>query len=69
MSPLHAKLSWKRPARGTRPGQSQRHVVFLEPLPLMDGDQFLIGSQVIRSGVSGTGTSRPDADATKRMGA
>ena len=71
MSPLHAKLSWEEGRLEVRDlGSRNGTWVFLEaPHRLMDGDQFLIGSQVIRFRRLGyPGPHAPDADATKRMG-
>jgi pSer/pThr/pTyr-binding forkhead associated (FHA) protein len=71
MSPLHAKLSWEEGQLEVRDlGSRNGTWVFLEaPHRLADGDQFLIGSQVIRFRRLGyPGPHAPDADATKRMG-
>ncbi len=71
MSPLHAKLSWEEGRLEVRDlGSRNGTWVFLEaPYRLVDGDQFLIGSQVIRFRRLGyPGPHAPDADATKRMG-
>lgn len=71
MSPLHAKLSWEDGRLEVRDlGSRNGTWVFLEaPYRLVDGDQFLIGSQVIRFRRLGyPGPHAPDADATKRMG-
>ncbi len=71
MSPLHAKLSWEEGRLEVRDlGSRNGTWVFLEaPHRLADGDQFLIGSQVIRFRRLGyPGPHAPDADATKRMG-
>lgn len=71
MSPLHAKLSWEDGRLEVRDlGSRNGTWVFLEsPHRLVDGDQFLIGSQVIRFRRLGyPGPHAPDADATKRMG-
>lgn len=71
MSPLHAKLSWEEGRLEVRDlGSRNGTWVFLEaPYRLLDGDQFLIGSQVIRFRRLGyPGPHAPDADATKRMG-
>ena len=71
LSPLHAKLSWEDGRLEVRDlGSRNGTWVFLEaPHRLMDGDQFLIGSQVIRFRRLGyPGPHPPDADATKRVG-
>src|SRR5258705_8047355 len=71
MSPLHAKLSWEEGRLEVRDlGSRNGTWVFLEqPHRLVDGDQFLIGSQVIKFRRLGyPGPHAPDADATKRMG-
>ena len=71
LSPLHAKLSWEQQRLVVRDlGSRNGTWVFLEaPYRLVDGDQFLIGSQVIRFRRLGyPGPHAPDADATKRMG-
>ena len=71
MSPLHAKLSWEDGRLEVRDlGSRNGTWVFLEaPYRLVDGDQFLIGSQVMRFRRLGyPGPHAPDADATKRMG-
>jgi pSer/pThr/pTyr-binding forkhead associated (FHA) protein len=71
LSPLHAKLSWEEGRLEVRDlGSRNGTWVFLEaPHRLMDGDQFLIGSQVIRFRRLGyPGPHAPDADATKRVG-
>ena len=71
MSPLHAKLSWEEGRLEVRDlGSRNGTWVFLEaPYRLADGDQFLLGSQVIRFRRLGyPGPHAPDADATKRMG-
>jgi pSer/pThr/pTyr-binding forkhead associated (FHA) protein len=71
LSPLHAKLSWEEGRLEVRDlGSRNGTWVFLEaPHRLADGDQFLIGSQVIRFRRLGyPGPHAPDADATKRMG-
>jgi pSer/pThr/pTyr-binding forkhead associated (FHA) protein len=71
MSPLHAKLSWEEGRLEVRDlGSRNGTWVFLEaPHRLADGDQFLIGSQVIRFRRLGyPGPHAPDADATRRMG-
>lgn len=71
MSPMHAKLSWEEGRLEVRDlGSRNGTWVFLEaPYRLVDGDQFLIGSQVIRFRRLGyPGPHAPDADATKRMG-
>src|SRR6266702_4190539 len=71
LSPLHAKLSWEDGRLEVRDlGSRNGTWVFLEaPHRLVDGDQFLIGSQVIRFRRLGyPGPHAPDADATKRMG-
>jgi len=71
MSPLHAKLSWEEGRLEVRDlGSRNGTWVFLEaPYRLVDGDQFLIGSQMIRFRRLGyPGPHAPDADATKRMG-
>jgi pSer/pThr/pTyr-binding forkhead associated (FHA) protein len=71
LSPLHAKLSWEEGRLEVRDlGSRNGTWVFLEaPHRLVDGDQFLIGSQVIRFRRLGyPGPHAPDADATKRVG-
>ena len=71
LSPLHAKLSWEEGRLEVRDlGSRNGTWVFLEtPYRLADGDQFLIGSQVIRFRRLGyPGPHAPDADSTKRMG-
>jgi pSer/pThr/pTyr-binding forkhead associated (FHA) protein len=71
MSPLHAKLSWEEGRLEVRDlGSRNGTWVFLgAPYRLVDGDEFLIGSQVIRFRRLGyPGPHAPDADATKRMG-
>jgi pSer/pThr/pTyr-binding forkhead associated (FHA) protein len=71
MSPLHAKLSWEEGRLEVRDlGSRNGTWVYLEqPHRLVDGDQFLIGSQVMKFRRLGyPGPHAPDADATKRMG-
>lgn len=71
LSPLHAKLSWEEGRLEVRDlGSRNGTWVFLEaPYRLADGDQLLIGSQVVRFRRLGyPGPHAPDADATKRMG-
>src|SRR6266550_1092710 len=71
LSPLHAKLSWEDGRLEVRDlGSRNGTWVFLEaPYRLMDGDVFLIGSQVLRFRRLGyPGPHTADADATKRMG-
>jgi len=71
LSPLHAKLSWEEGRLEVRDlGSRNGTWVFLEaPYRLMDGDVFLIGSQVLRFRRLGyPGPHTADADATKRMG-
>ncbi len=71
LSPLHAKLSWEEGRLEVRDlGSRNGTWVFLEaPHRLLDGDQFLIGSQVIRFRRLGyPGPHAHDADSTKRMG-
>jgi pSer/pThr/pTyr-binding forkhead associated (FHA) protein len=71
LSPLHAKISWEEDRLVVRDlGSRNGTWVFLEePHRLADGDQLLIGSQVVRFRRLGyPGPHSPDADATKRMG-
>jgi pSer/pThr/pTyr-binding forkhead associated (FHA) protein len=71
LSPIHAKLSWEEGRLEVRDlGSRNGTWVFLEaPHRLMDGDQILIGSQVLRFRRLGyPGPHTQDADATKRMG-
>src|SRR5690242_144618 len=71
MSPLHARLSWEQDQLVVRDlGSRNGTWVFLEqPYRLLDGDQLLIGSQVMRFRRLGyPGPHAPEADATKRMG-
>jgi pSer/pThr/pTyr-binding forkhead associated (FHA) protein len=71
LSPLHAKLSWEEGGLVVRDlGSRNGTWVFLEaPYRLTDGDQILIGSQVLRFRRLGyPGPHTADADATKRLG-
>jgi pSer/pThr/pTyr-binding forkhead associated (FHA) protein len=71
LSPLHAKVSWEENGLEVRDlGSRNGTWVFLAaPHRLVDGDLFLIGSQVIRFRRLGyPGPHPPDADSTTRMG-
>lgn len=71
LSPLHARISWEQDQLVVRDlGSRNGTWVFLEqPYRLLDGDQLLIGSQVMRFRRLGyPGPHAPEADATKRMG-
>ncbi len=71
LSPLHAKLSWEESHLVVRDlGSRNGTWVFMEePHRLNDGDQLLIGSQLIKFRRLGyPGPHAPEADATKRMG-
>lgn len=71
LSPLHARISWEQDQLVVRDlGSRNGTWVFLEqPYRLHDGDQLLIGSQVMRFRRLGyPGPHAPEADATKRMG-
>lgn len=71
LSPLHAKISWEEGGLFVRDlGSRNGTWVFLEaPYRLIDGDQILIGSQVLRFRRLGyPGPHTVEADATKRMG-
>ena len=71
LSPMHAKVAYEQDRLVVRDlGSRNGTWVFLEaPHRLTDGDQLLVGSQVIRFRRLGyPGPHAPDADATKRMG-
>ncbi|HTT68385.1 MAG TPA: FHA domain-containing protein [Gemmatimonadales bacterium] len=71
LSPMHALFIWKEGQLRVRDlGSRNGTWIFLEgPHRLVDGDQILIGSQLLRFRRLGyPGPYAPDADATRRMG-
>ncbi len=71
LSPLHAKISWEEGRLEIRDlGSRNGTWVFLDaPYRLTDGEQILIGSQMLRFRRLGyPGPYTTEADATKRMG-
>ena len=71
MSPLHARLEWRDDKLWLRDlGSRNGSWIFIhQPWKLMDGDQVLVGSQVLRFRRLGyPGPHPPEADATRRFG-